>query len=345
MPGDLSAPTGGYAYARAILPRMAGHGIALNHVALPAGYPHPTAADLDATADAVDAMPLHTVLLIDGLAYGAMPAHLIARFRRPIVALVHHPLGYETGLSPAAAAALIASERVALALAHHVIATSETTAQTLRDAFGVSPEALSVAVPGVDRAPRAIGTGDPVQLLALGAISRRKGYDVLVAALDGLPSRDWLLTIVGDTDRDPATSHALRAQIAASAASRNITLTGALEPGALDAAFYAADVFVMPSRYEGYGMAVTEALVRGLPLVSTTGGALAQTVPDAASLKVPPDDVLALREALRRIVTDRALRLRLSDAAWALAASLPTWDETTARLASVLSIARKECSP
>ncbi|WP_163220136.1 glycosyltransferase, partial [Citrobacter freundii] len=87
----------------------------------------------------------------------------------------------------------------------------------------------------------------------------------------------------------------------------------------------------------GYGMVLTEAMARGLPIVTTTGGAAAETVPDAAALKVPPADAAALRAALAAAMTDRPLRLRLADASWAAAQSLPGWDDTTRVICEVLT--------
>lgn len=342
IPGELSAPTGGYAYARAILPRLATGETRLRPVALPAAYPAPAADDLAETARIVAALPQGAALLIDGLAYGAMPRALIDGFDRPIVALVHHPLGYETGLSAERARSLIDSERAALAQARRVVATSPTTARALAQDFGVAADRLSVAAPGVSRQPRAVGTGSPVALVAVGALSPRKGYDVLITALDGLARHDWRLTIVGADDRDPATAQALRDRIAASCARKKITLAGALDDAALDATMTRADVFVMSSLYEGYGMALAEGLARGLAIVSTTGGALAETAPDDAALKVPPGDAAALREALAAVIGDAGLRRRLADAAWARAPSLPDWDDAARIVALAIDAAIKE---
>src|SRR5690606_18196624 len=131
-------------------------------------FPTRRSSDLDLSAE--------IVLLIDGLAYGAMPADLIRKMRNPIVALVHHPLGYEPGLPEARVRELIALERDALALARRVIASSPFTKRLLVDEFAVSPSIITVAVPGTERAARAHGTGNPLQLLSVGSITPRKGF-------------------------------------------------------------------------------------------------------------------------------------------------------------------------
>jgi glycosyltransferase involved in cell wall biosynthesis len=336
VPGNLATPTGGYAYARRMLDLLPLEGVAVGHLPLPGGYPDPSPEDLAETARLVAETTPDTVLLIDGLAYGAMPQDLIRSFERPVVALVHHPLGLETGLAPASRAALIASEAAALARARRVIAASATTARLLAADFNVDAGRITVAEPGSDPAARAHGTGEPVELLAVGAVSPRKGFDLLVRALAGLGDRRWHLTLAGATDRDPAASAALTEAIQEADLSSRITLTGALDAAALNKLYAAADIFVSPSLFEGYGMVLTEALARGLPLVASTGGAAAETVPDAAALKVPPGDVLALAAAVAALIDDPARRARLSDAAWAAARTLPRWTDTAARIARVL---------
>ncbi len=336
VPGDLASPTGGYHYARRVLDGLPGEGVEVAHLALPAGYPDPAPADLAETARLVAGTPPDAILLIDGLAYGAMPENVIAGFGRPVVALVHHPLGLESGLPPERQAALIASETRALARARRIIVTSPLTARLLAAEFDVDPAIVSVAEPGTDPAPRARGTGRPVELLAVGAVSPRKGFALLVEALGGLADRDWHLTLAGALDRDPVAAAGLRRAIAAQGFEDRVTLTGNVDRGTLDRLYAAADVLVSPSLYEGYGMALAEGLARGLPLVASTGGAAAETVPDAAALKVPPGDGPALRAALERVVNDRALRERLAEAAWAAGQGLPRWSDTAARIATVL---------
>ncbi len=336
IPGDLALPTGGYAYARRILPLLAGHGVEARHLPLPGGFPFPDEAALADADAALAAIPADEVGLIDGLAYGALPDRVIARIAAPIVALVHHPLGLETGLSDADSARLIETERRALSFARRVVATSETTAQTLTRDFAVPAERLSVAVPGTERADRAAGGGDVPHLLSVGAVVPRKGFDVLVAALGELADLTWRCTIAGSLDRDPVTADALRAQIAEAGLADRVMLTGALEPDVLHDLYRGADIFVLPSRYEGYGMAFTEAMARGLPIVAAEAGAVPATVPRAAGTLVLPDDPKAVAAALRELLNDPARRRTMSNAAFAHAQRLPGWDDTARRVAEAI---------
>ncbi|MEO1694475.1 MAG: glycosyltransferase family 4 protein [Pseudomonadota bacterium] len=343
MPGDLQTPTGGYAYARHLIGELPACGWDVAPVRLPDSYPFPGANAIAETERLLLDVPRAAPLLIDGLALGAMPPELVAALPQPVAALVHHPLGLESGLSNRDRAHLLDNERRVLAHADTVIATSQTTADTLTTQFAVAAARVHVAEPGVAAAERARGSdGTGVALLAVGAVSERKGYDVLIEALARLP-RDvsnapgWTLTLVGDSSRAPETAERLRALIAEHDLTDRITMTGAISAQAVDAAYASADAFVLSSRYEGYGMVLTEALARGLPIVSTTGGAAAQTLPDAAGIKIPPDDALALSDALARMIGDADLRARYANAAWAAAADLPRWSDTAASVAAALN--------
>jgi glycosyltransferase involved in cell wall biosynthesis len=336
IPGDIDLPTGGYAYDRHVLARVGVHGIAGRHVAIPGSYPAPTAADLATTSATLAALAEDAVLLIDGLAFGAMPGDLVRGIRQKIVALCHHPLALEAGLSADRARALHASESEALARARHVIVTSPTTAQILAADFGVPRASITVAVPGTTRAKRATGTLCPIQLLAVGSIIPRKGYGILVEALRDIADRDWQLSIAGSDRLNPDTTSQLREAILQAGLESRIRLLGATSEAELDRLYAAADVFVMPSLFEGYGMVLTEAMARGLPIVCTTGGAAAETVPDAAALKVAPGDAEAFGTALAAILDDEDRRQTMSDASWAAAASLPTWDDTARAVADVI---------
>lgn len=337
IPGDLALPTGGYAYDRHVLRLLPGCGVEVEHIALPGGYPSPTAADLEETRRLVSATSRSDVLFIDGLAYGAMPAGLVRRFDRRIVAMVHHPLCLETGVPPARAAELKRLETEALALARAVVVSSATTGHTLTSDFGVSPAKLTVAEPGTTPQTRARGSGSgPLRLLAVGSVVPRKGYDVLVEAMQPLKVLDWQLDIAGALDRSPDTVRELVKQIAGLGLQDRVRLLGPVDDTRLSELYDQCDLFVMSSHYEGYGMVLTEALSRGLAIVTTTGGAAEQTVPDGAALKVEPGSPRALAWTLGRAIEDRKIRQSLSDAAWEAASRLPRWEDTARTIAGVI---------
>jgi glycosyltransferase involved in cell wall biosynthesis len=342
IPGDINSPTGGYMYDRRVLALLPRFGVAARHVELPGSFPDPSSRDLAATQAMLADGAVACVVMIDGLAYGAMPANLIARIPAPIIALVHHPLGLEAGLPPARSHQLLALEKASLALASRVIVTSAATARTLTADFAVPASKVAVAEPGTDPAQRATGTGKPLRLLAVGAIVPRKAYDVLIRALAPLAGRDWRLVIAGPTDRSSEALAALLAALHQTGLEARVSILGALDQRHLAHLYASTDVFVMPSLYEGYGMALAEAMARGLPIVCTTGGAAAGTAPDGAAIKVAPGDEAALSAAIRRLLDEPELRRRMADASWAAGQSLPRWEDTARQIAGVVATVAAE---
>lgn len=341
VPGDPDAPTGGYAYDRRVARELRESGWTVRALRLPDAFPHPDPASLDRAYALVAGQPEGVPVLVDGLALGAMPAIGAALGpARPLVALVHHPLALETGLDEARARALRDSERTALGAARRVIATSRATAACLAADYGVPPGRIVVAPPGTDPAAAATGGGtDGPRLLSVGTLVPRKGHDVLLAALGTLADLRWRLTIVGDDGRDAATARSLRALARRPGLAGRVEIVGAVDAEALERHWAAADVFVLASRHEGFGMACAEAVARGLPVVSTTAGAIAEAVPPGAGALVPPDDPAALAAALRTLLVDPGARARLADGARRASAGLVRWPDTAARVAAALEAA------
>lgn len=340
FPGDLATPTGGYRYDRRVMDELRALRWDVRPLSLPSDFPDPSEASLAEAERMLAATSPDAVLLIDGLAYGALPVALIDRLDRRIVALVHHALGLETGLSPERATALLKSEKGALTRAVRVVANSPSTAAFLFGEFGVAKDKITVAEPGVDRAPRSRGSSGSPLLLSVGAVTPRKGFDTLVAALQKIADLPWECRIAGRLDVDAAATAGLRKSIAGLGLDRRVKVLGVLDDAALAAEYDQACLFVLPSHFEGYGMAYTEALARGLPVVAGNGGATANTVPADAGVLVPPGDAEALAAVLRRLLTDPTERGRRADAAWRHAERLPRWRGTAVAIAAALEAAR-----
>jgi glycosyltransferase involved in cell wall biosynthesis len=327
VPGALTIPTGGYVYDRRMIAELRRLGWTVDVLDLGAGFPDPSPAQRAAAVERLLAIPHGRAVVVDGLVYGALPnaAEKLCR-SHPAVALVHHPLALESGLPEREALRLRESERAALACAAAVIATSAATARLLAADYDVPLERITVAPPGTDAAPPATGSTDgAVRLLAVGAIVPRKGHDVLIAALAELCDLTWTLTIVGDRTRDPACATRLDLDIARHGLAGRVAAPGTVSDERLVELYDGADVFVLPTRFEGYGMAFAEALARGLPVVGTTAGAVPDTVPRGAGVLVPPDDVPALAEALRCLIGDAEARRSMALVAREAAAKAPSW--------------------
>ncbi|MFD0207064.1 MULTISPECIES: glycosyltransferase family 4 protein [Saccharothrix] len=323
LPGgvdDPASPSGGNAYDRQVARRLA-----VREVAVPGAWPQPDPGARAALDRALGGIEDDSVVLLDGLVACGVPEVVVPHAGRlRLVVLVHLPLADETGLSPAVASRLDAAERECLRAARAVVATSPSAARRLAEHHGLAR--VHVVPPGTDPAPLATGTDGASRLLCVAAITPRKGHDVLVRALASVADLPWTCAFVGPR-RWPVGELISRHGLAG-----RIELTGPLHGPALDRAYATADLFVLASLAETYGMVVTEALARGLPVV-------ASAVPDAlgaGGVLLPPGDVAAYASALRRWLTDDDWRRDLRDRAARRRGELSTWDETAAGLAGVL---------
>lgn len=337
IPGDIETRTGGYIYARRLLEQLPGTGWTPLHLPLADGFPDPTGAELADAKARLRALPRGALVLVDGLAFGVLEPDFLERLGHRWVALVHHPLALETGIDSRLAERLRQSEKKALAVARAVIVTSAHTAKLLANEYNVAGRRITIALPGVEPAKRARGGNAPPDLLTVASITPRKGFDILLTGLATIKDLAWRSHVVGSLARDPGTVEMVRRLLGELGLSERVTLAGELTGADLDRAYASADVFVLPSRYEGYGMAFAEALAHGLPVVACRAGAVADTVPATAGLLVPVDDAPALAAALRRLLTEPDLRRRLADSAWAHGRSLQTWADTARQVAAALS--------
>jgi glycosyltransferase involved in cell wall biosynthesis len=323
LPGgvdDPDRPSGGNRYDRAVCDRLPG----VHEIAVPGSWPRPGPRESAALAAALDGIPEMSDVVIDGLVGCGVPDVIERAARRlRVIMLVHLPLGDE---SPEAAD-LVPLERRALHAAAAVVVTSEQAAVRVVELHDLSAERVFVAPPGVDRAPIAEPSPGGGRFLCVAAISRRKGQDVLLRALESLSDREWTCTFVGAGPPLPGVP--------------GVIFAGPKGGAELEAAYAGADLLVLPSRAETYGMVVTEALARGVPVLGTQVNGVPEalgTAPDGTvpGRLVPPGDPAALAGALREWLDDPALRERWRAAARARRETLRGWDETTRLLSEVL---------
>lgn len=336
-PGDLNAPTGGYGYDRRVMRELAGLGCDVRPIALPASFPYPTADDL-AQSQLLLSNGDRDALVIDGLAYAAMPARLITALTPRPLALVHHPLFLEAGLPPDMAALLRAGEQAALDCAGAVVTTSAMTADIVAREFSFPRDRLFHAPPGVDPAPRAQGSRDGVvRLFSVGSLTPRKAHGDLVRAL-ALVHGDWRLTIAGSLELAPDYAREIAALIAAQGLGERIRLAGAMGADEIAAGYAGADLFVTASHFEGFGMAIAEAVAHGLPVIATREVATAGAVPEAGALTYPAGDIAALAARLNEMVGDAGRRARLADGAWQAAQRQYRWSDTARAFLAALRV-------
>lgn len=342
--GDPGQFTGGYVYDARMVAALRQQGWRVDVVGLDGRFPAPDARARQSMSVALAALPDGARVLIDGLAMGGLPEQVEPHADRlKILALVHHALADETGLDDSRHQAFMGSETRALAAARRVIVTSAHTARGL-SRFGVAEERIRVVEPGVDASPLAVSAlapGDddrPQRLLCVATLTPRKGQDLLIEALAGLTDRDWVCEAVGSHDRDPDFAARLVTETNRQGLSNRLHWSGEKDASDLVAAYHQADLFVLPSRFEGYGMVVTEALARGLPVITTSGGALADTLPPAAGMTLPPGDARALRNALGRWLDDPDWRRQLRQGARHARTKLVDWRHAGERFAAALSM-------
>ena len=337
VPGRLATLTGGYGYDRRIVAGLRERGWTVTVHELDDSFPMPHASARAESSRVLAAIPDHALVIVDGLALGALPDEVEPHAQRlRLVGLVHHPLAAETGLDPGVAKDLEDTERRALRHVRRVIVTSQATAEML-DAYGVARQRVIVVNPGTDPAALAEGSGGPdVQLLCVAALIPRKGHDVLFRALASLTWKNWRLTCVGSCERDPATVDRLRQQLRSCGLEDRVSFVGEMSGARLEKLYATADVFVLPTFYEGYGMVVAEALARGLPVVASKTGAIGDLVTPDAGIVVEPGDAELLAQALSRVLSDGAYREQLARGARNVRAGLPAWEQSCDSLVRLL---------
>ena len=330
---DRARPSGGNVYDRRVCTELTTAGWTVHEHRAPGAWPDPGPRDEACVASLLDQVPAGSLLLVDGLVASAVP-DLLTRYadRLRLVVLVHLPLGVASPARRPAEARMLASVRA-------VVVTSAWTGAWLVAHEGVPADRVVVAVPGTEPAALAPGTQSGGELLCVGAVTPTKGQDVLVAALAEVRDLAWQCTCVGSLEVESSFAEQLRAQVRDAQMEDRLRFTGPQSGDDLDAAYAAADLLVVPSRIETYGMVVAEALARGVPVVATTAGGVREPLGDGArapGVLVPPDDPLALAAALRAWLGDADHRTRLRAAARARRPTLPLWTDTAGRVAAAL---------
>ncbi|MBP2326163.1 glycosyltransferase involved in cell wall biosynthesis [Kibdelosporangium banguiense] len=343
LPGDIddmTVPSGGNVYDRRMCQTLT-----VREIPIAGSWPKPDETSRRELATTLAGLADGSVVLLDGLVACGVPEVVVPEANRlRVVVLVHLPLADETGLARDVAADLDARERETLHAASAVIATSPWAARRLIEHHSLDAHRVHAVPPGTDPAPLAPGSDGRSRLVCVAAVTRRKGLDLLVEALGDIRDLPFTCDCVGSLRRDPAYVHLLRGLIEHRGLSGRISLTGPRIGADLEATYAAADLLVLPSHTETYGMVLTEALARGIPVLATDSGAIPETVGQAPDGTVPGilTSQWKLAGALRRFLTEPDLREQLRAAAQARRETLTTWDQAAQQLAGVLAQVQQE---
>jgi glycosyltransferase involved in cell wall biosynthesis len=334
LPNDIDdplRPSGGNIYDRRLIRALSSRGWRVREHAVAGDWPWPDPAALGALARVLARLSDGDTDVVDGLVASTAPDVLAMQAPRlRLVVVVHMPLGDTLG---GGRDGIRAMEESALSAAFAVVTTSQWCRARLLELYDLNPHRVHVAEPGVDGADLATATQAGSRLLCVAAVTHHKGHDVLLRALSSLEDLAWSCVCVGTLAREPAFVADLRRQARRCGIDKRLRFVGPLTGKSLKARYAAADLLVLPSRGETYGMVVTEALTRGVPVVATAAKGLPEAVgraPDGSvpGLLVPADDAGALAEALRRWLAEPEIRHRLRAAAWGRRGTLPRWAKT-----------------
>ncbi len=343
---DPERPSGGNAYDRRVSAGLRALGWDVAEYAVSGNWPEPDARARAALEAVITRLPDGAVALVDGLIASTSPDLLVPAARRlRLVVLVHMPLGdIRTPAVPSGTDTAGAGqrERSVLSAAAGVVTTSEWTRRRLIDRYELRPDRVHVAHPGVDAVDVAPGTGGGGELLCVAAVAPHKGHDLLLAALAKIADLPWHCTCVGTLDRDPGFVELLRRQVRGDGIEHRVRFAGPRTGGDLDSAYASADLLVLASHAETYGMVVIEALARGFPVIATAVGGLPEALGHGADgqrpgLLVPSGDAGALAAALRDWLNEADLRDRLRRRARDRRSALTGWSTTARRVSIILT--------
>lgn len=333
--GDPRRPSGGNTYDRRLCQALGSAGWSVHLAEVAGAWPWAGEIGRDSLDGTLRALPDGSLVLVDGLVASTLPEVVVPACRRlRLVVLMHMPIGVQ-------AEGPVGPESDVLRAAASVVTPSTWSRSWLLASYDLDPALVHVAHPGVDAAPPATGTAHGGALLCVGAVTQGKCHDLLLAALAHVADLPWRCVCVGALTVAPGFVAQLRRRVHDSCLDGRFLLAGPRTGSELDAAYATADVLVLASRAETYGMVVTEALSRGLPVIAADVGGVPEALGATADgtrpgLLAPPGDVTALADTLRLWLSDADLRGALRAAALQRRAGLKGWSETADRVSRVL---------
>jgi glycosyltransferase involved in cell wall biosynthesis len=330
--GDPGQRTGGYLFHDRMVHSASQHDARIAVFSFPR-WPFPSASVLGGRLLA-RATARTDVVLVDSIVAALVTPWLASRPRHPpLTAICHQPPG-GSDHAPLRARLQVSLDLRAYRRMARIVTTSDRLATTLV-AAGVAPDRIRVVTPGRDLEParsavvaQDLRAGRQVALLCVANWLPRKGILELLDAVARLPPEATFLHLAGSDSVDRRYGALVHRRLGEPDLAGRVVCHGSVSPSRIAELCRDADIFVLPSTNEPYGMAYGEAMAAGLPVVGWDSGNLPSLAVDGQEgLLVPPGDIAALATALRRLTVDAPLRLRLGRAARLRAQSLPTWDE------------------
>jgi len=294
-PGNINSLTGAHIFTKRLTDGLKknGHHVVIHQ--LTNDFPFPSDNSLQETQNILNLIPPSEIIIFDNLISTAIPGLLKEMDNKErLVCLFHLPLSIYPGFSAYQREILTASEDETLSYTHNILAVGPFVENFLIN-HGVDKKRIILTFPGVDVFPqKKIYPTKPRKLISVANFIRSKGHVPLVKALTALKNINWILDCYGDLDQDRQYLADLQAMIRRSDLQKKIFIHGTISGKALSEAYLNADLFIHPSEFETYGIAITEALAHGIPVVSSTGGGTLSTVPATMGKFFKPDDVYGL---------------------------------------------------
>ena len=336
IPGDISTQTGGYIYDRRLLAELASQGWDASHISLGNSFPRPTNSDMQDAREKLKAADRESILLIDGLALGALEPELVRSLVANVIALIHHPLAHEGNLDSQLRERFFETERVNIEASKRVIVPSPHTKNLLGGEYGIDQSKITVAEPGIDFFECNQEKLEPPLVLSVGIQVHRKGHDVFLKALAQITHLDWQAVIAGSVQDEQYATELQKLLIDLNLENR-VRIESSVSGKELADLYCQASVFALATRYEGFGMVFNEAMSYGLPIVSCESGAVPDTVATGAGKLIAVDDVESFAGALAEILEDESVRNKMSQASKEAGQKLKSWEQTAETVSRVLA--------
>jgi glycosyltransferase involved in cell wall biosynthesis len=340
IPGDINERAGGYIYDKEIITSLTGMGCEVIVHEVHDDFPCPEAGSIEQCRQGFRKVPDNGMVVVDGLVGGAIGALIRENSERlTVVSLIHLPLTVTPWSDQKINRNLLRSERTALHFSDAIVVTSEfAKTALLQPRYDCKKEKITVIEPGWHNTHRKKSYRElPLKLLCVANIIERKGYITFVNALGRLTDKDWNLTCCGNMDYDPSYVRNLIKRITEHGLDERIFLKGSIQGKALVDEYLSADLFVFPSWYETYGMALTEAAGYGLPIVTSVDGATNRHLSRESTVFFHPDDVSELEEVLRELLTNPLRYVELCEAAHTHILTALSWTACAERFLSLLT--------